>query len=67
LLTHPYEGQALVQPPWKFDGERPIRAERAPQVGEHTWEVLRDVCSDAELRALAAKGTIAGPAGEGRA
>jgi formyl-CoA transferase len=61
LLTHPYEGQALVQPPWKFDGERPVRVERAPQVGEHTWEVLREVCSQAELEALAAKGTIAGP------
>lgn len=62
LLTHPYEGQALVQPPWKFDGERPVRSERTPHVGEHTWEVLRAVCSDADLQALAAKGTIAAPA-----
>jgi len=62
LLTHPYKGQALVQPPWKFDGERPVRAERAPHVGEHTWEVLREVCPEADLQALAAKGTIAGPA-----
>ena len=60
LLTHPHEGQALVQPPWKFDGERPLRSERAPNVGEHTWEVLREVCSEAELEALAANGTIAG-------
>ena len=68
LLTHPYEGQALVQPPWKFDGERPVRMDRAPQVGEHTWEVLGEVRSEAELATLAEKGTIAGPTpSEGRA
>jgi len=61
LLTHPYDGQALVQPPWRFDGERPARVETAPQVGEHTWQVLRDVYSETELEALASKGTIAGP------
>jgi len=67
LMTHPYEGQALVQPPWRFNGERPVRDVRAPEVGEHTWEVLRDVCSDADLEALAAKRTIAGPPTAARA
>jgi crotonobetainyl-CoA:carnitine CoA-transferase CaiB-like acyl-CoA transferase len=58
LFKHPAKGQALVQPPWRFDGSRPNRSERAPQVGEHTRQVVSEVRSDDELNALAAKGTI---------
>jgi formyl-CoA transferase len=58
LFTHPSKGQALVHPPWRFNGSRPTRSERTPHVGEHTREVLREVRSDSELSALAAKGTI---------
>jgi formyl-CoA transferase len=61
LFSYPRKGRALVQPPWRFDGGRPERSDNAPEVGEHTMEVLASVRTAEQLRALAASGTIAGP------
>ncbi|GAA4353680.1 CaiB/BaiF CoA-transferase family protein [Variovorax defluvii] len=51
-------GLPMVRPPWRFDGARPARSELRAEVGEHTHEVLREVCSESELKALAAAGDI---------
>lgn len=52
----------MVRPPWRFDGERPQRSDHPAHVGEHTQEVLAEVCSEEELQKLAAAGDIAIPA-----
>lgn len=51
-------GQLLVRPPWRFDGHRPERSEAAARVGEHTREVLREICSEREVEALVANRTV---------
>lgn len=48
----------MVRPPWRFDGVRPSRSDQPALVGEHTREVLREVCSDGDLDALTASGDI---------
>jgi crotonobetainyl-CoA:carnitine CoA-transferase CaiB-like acyl-CoA transferase len=54
---------ALVQPPWRFDGTRAARDGRAPRIGEHTLEVLREVRSSEELESLL-KGKAISPASD---
>lgn len=51
-------GIPMVCPPWRFDGARPQRSTHAAHVGEHTYEVLRKIRSDAELQTLVSNGTI---------
>lgn len=47
--------------PFKFDGERPGRAEPAPAFGEHTSEVLSGLgYDDAEIAGLRESGAVAG-------
>ena len=58
LIEHRSNGQAMVRPPWRFDGERPHRAPRAPYVGEHTLEVFGKIRSPEQLEALVAKKAI---------
>lgn len=50
--------QALVRPPWRFDGERPERNSPAPQIGGNTREVLRALLDESELDILTGKGVI---------
>ncbi|MBK5230714.1 MAG: CoA transferase [Thermoleophilia bacterium] len=48
--------------PFKFDGERPGRAEPAPAFGEHTDAVLRTLgYDDDEIARLREAGTVMGP------
>lgn len=62
-LTGPMvEGLPMVRPPWRFDGARPARSELRARVGEHTREVLREVCTPAELDDLIARGEVFVPA-----
>jgi crotonobetainyl-CoA:carnitine CoA-transferase CaiB-like acyl-CoA transferase len=51
---HPSEGRIRsVRAPARFDGSRPERAAPAPQLGEHTAEVLREAGVDeASIRAI---------------
>jgi len=49
----------MVRPPWRFDGARPQRSDQAAHVGEHTREVLREICSERDLEALIASGDVA--------
>jgi formyl-CoA transferase len=48
----------MVRAPWRFDGVRPERSAHTAFVGEHTREVLREICSDQQLDALFASGDI---------
>jgi crotonobetainyl-CoA:carnitine CoA-transferase CaiB-like acyl-CoA transferase len=59
LLQRDVKGHTLVRLPWRFDGNRPLRAEFAPEIGEHTREVLRKVCSEDQLESLVARGVVA--------
>lgn len=52
-------GLPMVRPPWRFDGARPQRSELRARVGEHTREVLREICSERELDGLIASGDVA--------
>lgn len=62
LLGPKVDAVPLMRPPWRFDGVRPSRSDQPALVGEHTREVLREVCSDGDLDALAASGDIVVPA-----
>jgi formyl-CoA transferase len=52
-------GLPMVRPPWRFDGARPERSAHPPRVGEHTREVLREICSEHDLDRLVASGAVA--------
>lgn len=52
LLGPEVKGLPLVRAPWRFDGARPERSADAPHVGEHSREVLGQICSDGDLEAL---------------
>jgi len=52
------QGLPMVRPPWRFDGQRPERSDLRARVGQHTREVLREICSDAEIDALIAHGDV---------
>jgi crotonobetainyl-CoA:carnitine CoA-transferase CaiB-like acyl-CoA transferase len=52
------DGIALQNPPWRFDGAKPIRATHAPAIGEHSVEVLREVIDDATIDRLREAGVI---------
>jgi crotonobetainyl-CoA:carnitine CoA-transferase CaiB-like acyl-CoA transferase len=58
LLEPPRDGNVLVRPPWRFQGERPKRAFDAPYIGEHSREVAQEVRSSAEIERLLAAGVI---------
>lgn len=66
LIEPAREGMTLVGAPWRFAGERPSRAFRAPHVGEHSREIARGVLSEAEIDRLIAQGVLeqAAPATE---
>jgi formyl-CoA transferase len=44
--------------PWRFDGERPPRPTRAPELGEDTIEVLSEFLDGDEIRRLIASGAV---------
>lgn len=52
-------GLPMVRPPWRFDGARPERSELRARVGEHTREVLREICSERDIETLIAAGDVA--------
>lgn len=52
------QGLPMLRSPWRFDGERPPRSEHAAHVGEHTREVLQEICSDSQIDALVASGDV---------
>ena len=58
LLGPAVDGLPMVRPPWRFDGARPQRSDQPARVGEHTREVLREVCAESDLDRLAACGDI---------
>ncbi len=55
----------MVRAPWRFDGSRPERSGDAAHIGEHTREVLREICSERELDALIAAGDVSADATSG--
>jgi len=59
LMGPTVAGLPMVRPPWRFDGARPQRSELRARVGEHTREVLREICADADIDAMIAAGDVA--------
>jgi crotonobetainyl-CoA:carnitine CoA-transferase CaiB-like acyl-CoA transferase len=59
LIGPTVEGIPMVRPPWRFDGARPERSELRARVGQHTREVLREICSDQDIDGLIAAGDVA--------
>lgn len=51
-------GLPMVRMPWRFDGQRPSRSAHPAHVGEHSREVLREVCSDADIDRMIADGVV---------
>jgi formyl-CoA transferase len=50
--------KTIDSPIW-VEGARKVKPRRAPEVGEHTEQVLREAgCSDADIAALRAAGAI---------
>lgn len=62
LMDRQASGRMLVQPPWRFDGERVRRSDGVAYVGEHTREILGAIRSEHELESLVATKVIAAPA-----
>lgn len=58
LVERQDDGLALLRPPWKFDGQRPDRAGRAPKVGADTREVASEVLTAHEIDELLASGVL---------
>lgn len=60
---HPTEGQVWsFAPPLKFAGLSPMARRPAPRMGEHTYEVLRELGHSAEeIETLERRGAVAGP------
>ena len=58
LLEAPSNGIALVRPPFTYNGARPRRDFDAPQVGEHTREILGEVLPPDEIERLIAAGVL---------
>ncbi|HSV79533.1 MAG TPA: CoA transferase [Ramlibacter sp.] len=61
LMGPTVAGLPMVRPPWRFDGARPERSELRARVGEHTREVLREICADQEIESLIAAGDVSVP------
>ena len=61
LMGPTVAGLPMVRPPWRFDGARPERSELRARVGEHTREVLREICADREIESLIAAGDVSIP------
>ncbi len=55
-------GLPMVRPPWRFDGARPERSDLRARVGQHTREVLSEICSAADIASLIEAGDVAVPA-----
>ncbi len=51
-------GHTLVNPPWKFDGHRPMRTPRVPEIGEDTADVLTEFVDSDRLADLVARGVV---------
>lgn len=62
LMGPTVRGLPMVRPPWRFDGARPARSETRARVGEHTRQVLQEVCTEAEVDDLIAQGAAFVPA-----
>ena len=61
LMGPTVAGLPMVRPPWRFDGARPERSALRARVGEHTREVLREICSEDDIDALIVAGDVAVP------
>ncbi|SPB18223.1 formyl-CoA transferase [Caballeronia novacaledonica] len=57
-------GVPMLRAPMRFDGARPTRSDHAAFVGEHTLEVLSEVCTRRDLQALLAAGDVVAAAGD---
>lgn len=67
LVEPEADGVSLLRPPWRFDGTRPSRRERAPRVGEHTRDIAGEVYSATQIDELVGAGVLSvveAPAGE---
>lgn len=51
-------GRVLVRPPVRFEGERPGRDPRVPEVGEDSRAVAAEILTPSEIDALVARGVL---------
>jgi crotonobetainyl-CoA:carnitine CoA-transferase CaiB-like acyl-CoA transferase len=58
LMQPEKDGLALVGPPWRFDGERPLRASSAPRVGQDTRDIAGEVYDEASVDRLIEQGVL---------
>ena len=58
LLGPEVNGLPLVRAPWRLNHCRPERGAHVARVGEHSKEVLLEVCSEQELKALVCSGDV---------
>ncbi len=58
VLEPERDGLSLVRPPWRFSGVRPRRDRPAPKVGQHSREILAEVCDSAQAGELISAGVV---------
>lgn len=64
-LVQPDEsGVALLRPPWRFGGSRPVRDARVPRVGADTRAIANEVYDEARIDRLVAMGVLGEPGDE---
>lgn len=58
LVQPERDGLALIGPPWRFGGERPVRPSSAPRVGQDTRDIAREVYDEARIDSLVEQGVL---------
>jgi crotonobetainyl-CoA:carnitine CoA-transferase CaiB-like acyl-CoA transferase len=58
LIEPQNNGNTLVRPPWRFNGQRPARPTLAPRIGEHSKEIAAEVLSQSKIAELITSGVI---------
>jgi len=58
MHRHDAEGRLFVQPPWRFDGARPVRDDHVPEIGEHSRAIAAEALSPQAIDALIASGVL---------
>lgn len=58
LVRPEHDGLRVVEPPWRFGGERPERVDSAPRVGEHTRLIAGEVYDAARIDQLLRDGVL---------
>lgn len=58
MHRHDAEGRLFVQPPWRFGGDRPVRDQHVPEIGEHSRAIAAEALSPVAIDALISAGVL---------